>query len=532
MATTKIGVEVDLDPSGVQRGAAAAAKAVDGIAGNTKGINKLDNAFKDLGQNALNLPGPLGRLSDAFLEFAPGGLAGAAFIGGIGASVMILKSYSDAAKRTEELNKKLAQSIADIEGRSNQFKLSNLTRELDELGRKSESAWLKFWLGADGRLFGFGDSFEDQRIKLETEIRKTAATIVKEVDDARIAAFDAAQDISLARAEARGGGIQERLQQARDAEQRAQTAYSLLLRAGTATEEQLLQAKAKSDSATASRIRAETALRDDAQKRRLSQEEQVRKTQEFYAQQRVDREKYVQNVISDGLKRLDQLGKQIEERRKVVSDMVTADVQKTLSVSLADLTRQLDEMEQAALKAEAIAAQRVSALEPLVSGIASGLDVMTKALVSGENAFKSFGDGARAAITDILRALARQNIVEGLGALGKGFAAAANPLTAFAAGSFFKSAAQHFAAAAAAGVGAAAIGAGGGGSSGVGRGVGPGGAFGFNQSQLGGVAGEQGALYITIQGGGLLDMNNPETAKAFARALQTATNRRIVFSGA
>lgn len=532
MATTKIGVEIDLDPSGVQRGADAAAKAVDGLANNTKGINKLDGALKDMGKSALNLPGPLGRLADAFTEFAPGGLAGAAFLGGIGASITILKSYSDAAKETEKINKNLAQTIADIEGRGAQFKLNNLNNELDQLGRKSRSAWQNFWYGSDGRLFGFGLSWDDQRKQLETEIRKTADTIKREIDAARSGMVAAASDVAMARAEAQGRGPQQRLEIARNQLALANQAYTTLQTNANATQEQLLEAQGKVFSAQAELIRAETALRDDAHAKRMKREDEFRQFQEFLAKQREDQEKRVQSVIQNGIKLLEDQARRRAEIQKTIADMVTSDLKKTIDQINAQLAKDAAQMEAAATRAAQIGAERLAAVEPLIFGISSGLDIMTKALVEGDNAFKAFGKGARAAITDILRALARQNIVEGLGALGKGFAAAANPLTAFAAGGFFKAASQHFAAAAAAGIGAAAIGAGGGGSSGVGRGIGPGGSFGFNQSQLGGVAGEQGSLFITIQGGTMLDMSNPETAKAFARALQTATNRRIVFSGA
>lgn len=494
------------------------------VESNRAGMNKLDNALKDVAQNALALPGPLGRLSDAFLEFAPGGIAGAGMIAGIGAIILITKSYFDAAKQSEDITKKLEQSIADVQGRGKEFNLDNLNKELRKLGEESESGWQKFWYGSDGRLFGFGKSWEDQRKELQTEINKTSDTIAKSLQAAQDRNRQAQREIGLAQAERAGRGPQERLKQAQDALVSAESALAVLQKSTTATQTQIVEAQATVSERQAALIRAETALRDDQTRRRSDQIERIRKQEEQASKEKLDREKLLQSIIENGIKYLEQQGRAAEDRRKQIGDMIATDIQATIAQLTSQVDAEIAKMEQAAKKAQEVSQERISALEPFISSAIGGLETMANALASGQNAFKAFGQGAVGAIRSILQALARQNLVEGLSALGKAFAAAANPLTAGSAGGFFASAKQHFLAAAAAGVGSGLLG---GGRSAAGGGSVNGG---FNNSGLGGINGGASPIYITITGGGVLDMNNPETARSFVQALNTVTNRRAIIT--
>jgi hypothetical protein len=168
--------------------------------------------------------------------------------------------------------------------------------------------------------------------------------------------------------------------------------------------------------------------------------------------------------------------------------------------------------------------------QPYANAAVDALSAMGEAIANGENAFTAFGRSAAASISGILKALAKQNIVEGLSALGKGFFAASNPLTAASAPGFFSAAGYHFAAAAAAGVGAgvAASGASGGGA---GRG-GVGGAGGLNDSSLGSTEMGQGTITLNLTGGSVLDMSNIDTQRSFLKALETLTNKRAIVIGA
>lgn len=479
MATTKIGVEIDLDPSGVQRGAAAATKAVEGLGSSGAGLNKLDNAFKGLGEQALQLPGPLGRIADALLDFAPGGLVGAGVIAGLGSIALAFSAAKKAQEDGEKAVGDLTKSLLDYEV------------ALIRVAKGEEAAAKRKLEGALALATEEAKKAREELNKLTTTQLNSFQLIGRNIQD-----FFAKFGVGPRSVEAIAD-VQKRLVDADKAIVESQEGLRQL-----------------DKDITQERI-------DNANKRAEAAKKEAERVIAF--------NKRIQDALfATQMKQLENLAAARQQARGFVAEDIAADIRKNLP----DINATITGIENAAKKAQEIAAERLMNVEPFIMGAVSGLELMTQAIMQGENAFKSFGIGARAAITDILRALARQNIVEGLSSLGKGFAAAANPLTAISAGGFFKSAAQHFAAAAAAGVGAAAIGAGG-----AGGGAGRGGSFGvggvgFNQSQLGGIAGEQGTLFITIQGGSVLDMSNPETAKAFARALQTATNRRIVFSGA
>ena len=487
---------------------------------NNKGINKLDGALRGMGAQAASLPGPLGRVADALADFAPGGLVGAAYLAGFGAMIMITKSYFDAAERTKKINEELAQTIADIEGRGKQFQLSQLQEELRKLGEESESGWKKFWLGSDGRLFGFGLSWDDQRNQLETEIRKTSDTIAKELDAAQQRVRTTAGEISLARAEAGGTGPQERLKQAETALVVAQNALAVAIREGK-TQADIANLQANVNSAEANHIRAMTALRDDQANKREKALERERKLQETITREREERERFTQKVIEDGLRRIERQAQEAIERRKTIAESIAKDIQVVLDASILEVNKTIDTLGKSFENARKKAEEQMQYIEPLIYSIGAGFDVMVDAIFAGKNAFDAFGRGVRAIIVQELKNLAQTFIVKGTGQIAEGLANLANPLTAPSAALNFKSAAKYFAGAALAGVGSRAAAGNAAGGTGAGQA--------FNNSQLGrNNFNTQQPLTIVIQGG-LLDMSNPDTQRSFVGALETVTNRRVNF---
>lgn len=480
---------------------------------NNKGINKLDNALRGMGAQAASLPGPLGRVADALADFAPGGLVGAAYLAGFGAMIMIGKSYFDSAEKSKKITQDLAKAIADLNNTSQQFQLKQLLNELDSLKEKSESSWRTFWLGSDGRLFGFGESNAQASARIVTEILKSTTDAARNAAQADQQLFDAQQDRALANAEGLGRALEEKVKQAAERLKRAQAALTVARQTG-ADETVIIQRQAAVEQAYAEQTRARKALLDkqtaDEEKSRQQQRAEERLTTELLKKELDARFRIQMKYYED-----------LANARQLSREFIGGDIGNTIKTELDTVDKTILGIEEAAKKAQTSADERMKSIEPIVYGISDGFDTMIDGLMSGENAFKSFGQGARSAISGILKALAQQNLVEGLGALGKAFAAAANPLTAPSAPGFFKSAAQHFAAAAAAGVGARAVGGAGGGGIGANGGA-------FNNSQLGrnSFNNQQQPLTIVIQGG-LLDMSNPDTQRSFVGALETVTNRRI-----
>jgi hypothetical protein len=525
MMTTQADLLVNAraNTSGLNKGMKDGQKAVQDFANaSSVGIRKLENTFQDLGIQALGVTGPVARLGDALLEFVPGGAKGAAVIGGIGALVLIFKSFGDAAEKTKEINEKLADSIAQIKGNADQLKLDRLRNELRLLGEESESGWKKFWYGSDGRLFGFGLSFEDRRKELETEINLTADTIKRGLENAQAKLRSSAESITLARAEAGGRGEEERVRQAETALVRAQNALAVAQKEKQ-TQEQIANLQAEMNTAEANLITANAALRDKYAKQREDQLERERKLQETINQERIDREKYTQKVLENGLKFLEEQAKAAIERRKQFAESVAADIERTLDAAKLSLQETIDEIDRQTQKVKEKVEEQIKYIEPAIYAIASGFDVMVDAIMSGKNAFDALGRGIRAAVVQELKNLSQTFIVKGIGALADGLAETAKG-NILSAGLFYKSSAKYFAAAAAAGVGSRAVA---GNASG-----GTGAAQAFNNSQLGrSTFSTQQPLTIVVQGG-LLDMSNPETQRSFTNALQTVTNRRVTMVGA
>ncbi len=75
---------------------------------NKAGLNKLDNALKDSAANMLGLQGTAGRLADAFLEFAPGGIVGGLAVAGIG---LLISGFINSKKAQEEADESLKKYL-------------------------------------------------------------------------------------------------------------------------------------------------------------------------------------------------------------------------------------------------------------------------------------------------------------------------------------------------------------------------------------------------------------------------------------
>src|SRR3990167_5303685 len=72
----------------------------------TGSSRRLNNALRGIGVAAAGLPGPIGRVMNQLLNFAPGGVVGAAVIGGLGAiALMWVKVREEAKKAAEEEQK-------------------------------------------------------------------------------------------------------------------------------------------------------------------------------------------------------------------------------------------------------------------------------------------------------------------------------------------------------------------------------------------------------------------------------------------
>jgi len=501
---------------------------------NRAGLNKLDNALKDSAANMLGLQGTAGRLADALFEFAPGGIVGGLAVAGIGLLInSFMSSREEQEKSRESLNKYLDSQIK-LNYAIDQFNVGEPDASFKHINEQLKVL--------PGRIYN-----------TDQEIKKLQATF----DD--IARFE--------REQAKGGllsrlflGIdpvsatytRAEIQKTKDAFNEASVASNELL---TQQAELMLKMKNIGMQQLDRDIARLGTLRELGKVGRLTaaeQQEQVYLTTKLTnlsntlgadAEVRlksfkalgielVNHAEQQRKYNEAGRQQLD-LFKQIQEsavkrfeaeaqaeriRRQGMRDVISQDLQKQLEGLGASIEKQFEGFGVKDFET------RMQGISQLAYNISDGFDVMTEAIMQGNNAFKSLEMGARAAARNILRSFAQEQIAKGIGAIGSALTATATGNFP-SAGLFYQSAAKHFAAAAAAGFAGGAIG--GGGSN---RGGGGGG--GFSNSNLGrGGAATGGPIYITISGGGILDMNNPETARAFANAIQTSTNRRTVILG-
>jgi hypothetical protein len=487
------------------------------IESNTRGIRKLENGFENMAVKSLGLQGNIGMLADSLIEFAPGGFVGIAVLGGIAAIVthfQTIKTEAENAKK-EVINLqieflRLSGDIVGAEFRAATEKAKLQFKEEDRLN------------ALKGRVEGLGAAYQGLAGQTGVASLLVGAALVYQSDKLR----DAENGIGQLRQETMNAS--KVYTNAIDAE-RKKTEDAIKQRqkeaASRKTEIDLLIEVSKLRSLTIGEVNtlisAEGTMLSQLNSKNVSYETQIKLLTKLNAAQGA----YVANLLKPLPPTPADTQAPARDRSFEVKPMSVSPI---IEKKIADATAAQSKRE--AETADKLTQDRMAKFEPYANAATDALSAMSEALANGENAFTAFGRSAAASISGILKALAKQNIVEGLSALGKAFFAASNPATAGSAPGFFSAAGYHFAAAAAAGVGAgvAAAGASGGGA----RGGGVGGAGGVNNSNLGrsSTAG-QGTVTINITGGGILDMNNIDTQRSFVRALESVTNKRAVILG-
>ena len=481
---------------------------------NTKGIRKLENGFENMAIKATKLEGNMGVLADALIEFAPGGFKVLAIIGGIGA---IITHFQKLDKQAEESKNKLIAldieflritgdtvaaerktfEVARTEFEKANDKVTELQSLVDKLTKSINEPAIGDEPGiAAAMLFR-------QKENLAEAI--DAANIANKIKNNARATLDKAIKDEVKTRES------ERKQQEKDAASR-KTEIDLLI--------EVSKLRSLTIGEVNTLISAEGTMLSQLNSKNVSYETQIKLLTQLNAAQGA----YVANLLKP-LPPTPPANTQTPASNRSF-EIKPMSVSPIIEKKIADATAAQSKRE--AETADKLTQDRMAKFEPYANAATDALSAMGEALANGENAFTAFGRSAAASISGILKALAKQNIVEGLSALGKAFFAASNPATAASAPGFFSSAGYHFAAAAAAGVGAgvAAAGASGGG----GRGVG--GAGGLNNSSLGSTEMGQGTITLNLTGGSVLDMSNIDTQRSFLKAIETLTNKRAIVIGA
>ena len=487
------------------------------IESNTRGIRKLENGFENMAVKSLGLQGNIGMLADSLIEFAPGGFVGIAVLGGIAAIVthfQTIKTEAEHAKK-EVINLqieflRLSGYIVQAEFKSAVEKAKLQFKEEDRLN------------ALKGRVEGLGAAYQGLAGQTGVASLLVGAALVYQSDKLR----DAENGIGQLRQETMNAS--KVYTNAIDAERKkTEDAIKQRLKeaASRKTEVELLIELSKLRSLTIGEVNtlisAEGTMLSQLNAKNVSYATQIKLLAQLNALQATI--KIEKRIPKDITKPADTETPSRKDKSFTVKPV-------SVSPVIEERFKQAERERQAQVQGAAAMEERMKKFEPLGTAATDALSAMSEAIANGENAFTAFGRSAAASINGILKALAKQNIVEGLSALGKGFFAASNPATAASAPGFFSAAGYHFAAAAAAGVGAgvAAAGAGGGG----GRGGGVGGAGGLNDSSLGSTEMGQGTITLNLTGGSVLDMSNIDTQRSFLKAIETLTNKRAIVIGA
>lgn len=507
---------------------------------NKAGLGKLDNALKDSAANMLGLQGSAGRLADALLEFAPGGIIGGIAVAGIGLLISnFITTKEEQDKATDSLMKyletssKLAQALNKLQFDPTTAQIKNLKiafEDVDFAVNKTEFEFEKLkakirenealasilsqdFYGLSNPVGMLLARFVDVKGTVE-ELKKVGGelnTVLAEQADLMLQL----QNIGM--------------QQLNEDVKRLSTLRELNKAGRTTADEQkeivFLTTKltnlSKNLGATAEvrmiAFNAIKVIQDDINKANQQALDNQRKLAEETKKQRDYYEALERKVLERWAAEEEAIGKVRKEQQQYFQEQLQAQLSKGVTV----VTEGISKDEEQAQKLNDLAEERMRTISSTVNSVAEGLDVMTQGLIDGQNGFLALGNGARAAARGILRAFAQEQIAKGVGALGDAFKATASG-NLLSAGLFTKAATKHFAAAALAGVGAGAIGGG------AGAGLGAGG---FSNTQLGRVnfQGQQ-PLTIIVQGGSLLDMSNPDTVRSFTSALETVSSRRITIN--
>lgn len=497
---------------------------------NKAGLNKLDGALKDSAANMLGLQGTAGRLADAFLEFAPGGLIGGVVVAGLG---LFINSLIENKKAQEEARQELFKYLDGVV----QLGLAQDKLKMSETAAETRALKDQLELLANELIFA-----EEKSSKLETTLQDivrferenpnllsrifggadaaSAVYSAKEIAKYTKEAMDAfAEQNRLLTEQA---NLMNRLKQIgmtqlNDDAKRLQTLRTLRENGRITNEERNEEVFLTTKLTNLSNNLGATAeVRLIALNAIKTTTKQTVDLQQKYNEAGKMQLEIFEKVRESAIKGFEELARAEQQRKQAMRDSIAAELQKDLAAMSVDIEKQFEGFGVENFET------KMQSISQLAYNISDGFDVMTEAIMQGNNAFKSLEMGARAAARNILRSFAQEQIAKGIGAIGSALTATATGNFP-SAGLFYQSAAKHFAAAAAAGFAGGVIG--GGGSN-----RGAGGAGGFNNSNLGQVGGQRSPIYINIAGGGILDMNNPEVARSFVNAIGIATNRRAIIT--
>lgn len=487
-----------------------------GVEENSRGIKKLENSFENFGVAATGLQGNVGRVADALIEFAPGGMVGVAAIAGISAIILYFQNLSaegeKAAKATEEiqlrilrlkgLNVQADMQVAEAANRTyteSQKQLQKLESQIKDL----QDALANPVPGAEEQGGTAAALFTLQR---------QADTQRKIVEQNRVAAQEAG--IILQRqAEADNKARQDRIAKAQSEQER------------------LLAIQKKADDEREKLLNYSNEIRIRSEENLYKTIEGIKKDGEEQAKLRVIRQKeFEQNL---GLPTSDELTKRIEEQfapggiglksiEQVIKDItiLTNSMPDTFGKAFESITNDF-------ITANSKAMDLNSTLGGIAGitlvGLQDGFAKTFEAIGAGEATLGSLGKAAQKAVAAAAAAEGRLAFGRGLVEIAK--AIKGDPTAAMSAAKYFAAGAFLTTLAGALGKSASTGGAGGGGG-------GVGGSTGVNSSRLGSSEVNQGTITINIAGGSILDMSNIDTQRSFIRAIEAVTNKRAILIGA
>jgi hypothetical protein len=562
MAEPKIRVGVTLDPSGVQRGTDKANADIQ------KFKNQSEGAFRGLATEAIGATGQFGRLSQALLSFGPGGAAISAAVGGAGVVITILNKLRDAQIAATERQNKLNQAFRDVNvaqitasqggaigalaaaaGRGTAIQeevnlinqrlipaynqIRNITNQLAENQRKLDAGQISpaFFEAEKRKLEQRREEVKLQKDFSEDFVRLTAL----EAERLGLSTTTQLALISVLRGQKEElDAIERTTRNLTAAEKQRRDAIEAQLRGfgqSGATPEVRMAALGGVSDRTAGETPAEKATREERERQQAIRNTKTEYDQLFSlnirgVQLSSTHQERLTQLTADYTATLNNVNASLDERmvaaqaldaieRKAESD------RKEKAQAELDEQRKLKDVYDKAIEAHQ---QQLSNIQMLSTAAVDGLGLMFSVIGEGGNALQNLGRGFTAIASGLARSKAAENIAYAIENFAKaiGFTATGQFESAAAAKT---AAAGHLKAAAKWGaVAGASAAVGGGGSAAGGFG-----GRGFSQSALGGDDfGGTRTIFLTISGGGILDMNDPKTQRDFIRALDAVNNNRTV----
>lgn len=559
MAQPNLKVNTQLDPSGIQKGIDKSNKEIQNFA------NKTEGALRDLGSEALGATGPFKRIADAMLGMGPSGTAVTAVTVGIGAVIKILDVLRErqiaAAERQNILNEAFrGVSVAEITaaqgasiGAIAQIEKTrrDLTAEQVVLQQKLQPAFRQ-QAYIQSQINDLQEKYKKGQVS-ESFYRDETAALLKRKEAVKSQAGFAEDFAKFEqnRAQLILLGNQQQLATVRSLVEQKQLYESILKTTGTLSQQQrqALEDTIKQLSQIATgtgtpevRLAAMSALpaaETDAERTKRLEEERLKVIRETKAQfdtlfsltaqgyalsdaqqaQLMETTKHYASVVADTTK-------SIEERTIAAQALATIEKdsenrRNETERILAEKERERQKVFNDAIKEEE---KRINNYALGVNALTEGFELMFSVIGQGGNAFANLGRGFIQMTRGLAKSKASENIAYAIENFAKaiGFTATGQLLQAANAKA---SALTHLKAAAAWGALAGAASAGG--ATAAGGGAGGGG--GFSQSALGREDfGGTRTIFLTITGGGILDMNDPKTQRDFVRALEAVSRNRTV----